>query len=65
MEILTLSLTASNPPDTTHGDMKTSGTKKVVKIFCKAFMVFKKIFCLRHPGLNFIFKKRLFKFPSS
>jgi hypothetical protein len=45
--------------------MKTSETKKFVKIFCKSFLIFKKIFCLSHPGLIFIFTKRLFKFPSS
>jgi hypothetical protein len=46
--------------------MKTSETKKFVKIFCEAYLIFKKIFCLIHPGLGFIFIKiRLLKFPSS
>jgi hypothetical protein len=45
--------------------MKTSESKKVVKIFCEAFLIFKKIFCLSHPGLISFLQKWLFKFPSS
>jgi hypothetical protein len=44
--------------------MKTSKTKKLSKIFCEAFFIFKQIFSLSHPGLSFL-QKRLFKFPSS
>jgi hypothetical protein len=44
--------------------MKTSETKKFVKIFWKAFLIFKQIFCFSYPGL-LICIKRLFKFPSS
>jgi hypothetical protein len=40
--------------------MKTSETKKFVKIFCEAFLIFKKIFCLSHPGFIFIFYKKGF-----
>jgi hypothetical protein len=40
--------------------MKTSLKKKFVKIFCEAFLILKKIFSLRHPGLIFIFSKKGF-----
>jgi hypothetical protein len=40
--------------------MKTSETKKFVKVFCEAFLIFKKIFSLSHPTLNFIFIKKGF-----
>jgi hypothetical protein len=29
--------------------LKTSETKKFLKIVCEAFLIFNKIFCLRHP----------------
>jgi hypothetical protein len=37
---------------------KTSETKKFVKIFGEAFFILKKIFCLSHPGLIYIFIKK-------
>jgi hypothetical protein len=37
--------------------LKTSATKKFPKIFCEAFLILKKIFCLRHPGLILIQNK--------
>jgi hypothetical protein len=40
--------------------MKTSETKKIVKIFCEAFLIFFLIFCFNHPGLIFIFIKKGF-----
>jgi hypothetical protein len=40
--------------------MKTTETKKFVKIFCEVFLIFKIIFCLSHPGLIFIFTKKGF-----
>jgi hypothetical protein len=44
--------------------MKTSETKKFVKIFCEAFLIFKN--SLLKPTRLFSFlQKRLFKFPSS
>jgi hypothetical protein len=45
--------------------MKTSETKRFGKIFCEAFLIFKQILCLSHPGLIFISTKKAFKFPSS
>jgi hypothetical protein len=45
--------------------MKTSETKKFAKIFCEAFLIFLKIFCLSHPGLFSFLQTRLLKFPSS
>jgi hypothetical protein len=43
--------------------MKTS--EKSLLRFLRGIFDFKKIFCLNHPGLIFIFTKKLFKFPSS
>jgi hypothetical protein len=45
--------------------MKTSETKKVVKIFCEAFFIFKKYFASTIQDLFSFLQKRLFKFPSS
>jgi hypothetical protein len=36
---------------------KTPYIKKIVEIFCEAFLVLKKISCLRHPVLIFSFSK--------
>jgi hypothetical protein len=45
--------------------MKASETKKFVKIFCEAFLIFKKYFASTIQDLFSFYKKRLFKFPSS
>jgi hypothetical protein len=45
--------------------MKTSETKKFVKIFLRGIFDLKEIFYFSHAGLIFIFYKKLFKFPSS
>jgi hypothetical protein len=45
--------------------MKTSETKKFVKIFCEAFLIFKKYLASTIQGLFSFLQKRLFKFPSS
>jgi hypothetical protein len=45
--------------------MKTSETKKFVKIFCEAFFILKKYFAKAIHDLFSFLQKRLFKFPSS
>jgi hypothetical protein len=45
--------------------MKTSVTKKFVKIFCEAFLIFKKHVASTIQDLFLFLKKRLFKIPSS
>jgi hypothetical protein len=45
--------------------MKTLETKKFVKIFCEAFLIFKKYFASTTQDLFSFLQKRLFKFPSS
>jgi hypothetical protein len=45
--------------------MKTSETKKFVKIFCDAFLIFKKYFAEATQNLFSFLQKRLFIFPSS
>jgi hypothetical protein len=45
--------------------MKTSETKKFVKIFCEALLIFKKYFASTIHDLFSFLQKRLFKFPSS
>jgi hypothetical protein len=41
--------------------LETPEVKKILETFCEAFLIFKKIFCLSHPGLIFIFTKKAFK----
>jgi hypothetical protein len=45
--------------------MKTSDTKKVVKIFCEAVLIFKKYFANGIQDLFLFLQKKAFKFPSS
>jgi hypothetical protein len=45
--------------------MKTSETKKCVKIFWEAFFIFKKYVSSTIQDLFSFLQKRLFKFPSS
>jgi hypothetical protein len=45
--------------------MKTSETKKCVKIFCEAFLIFQIYFAEAIQDLFAFLQKSLFKFPSS
>jgi hypothetical protein len=38
--------------------MKTPDTKRFGEIFCEAFLIFLKIFCIRHVGIIFFFTKK-------
>jgi hypothetical protein len=42
--------------------MKTSEAKKCVKVFCEAFLIFKKYFASTIQDLFSFLQKRLFKF---
>jgi hypothetical protein len=45
--------------------MKTSETKKFVKIFCEAFLIFERCLASTIQDLFSFLQKRLLKFPSS